>query len=55
MTNRLFTRTVQFYLAGKFIDNVISKTREWAKDHKIDFKNLEGVTKNLFDCMKSLN
>lgn len=50
-TVRLVTRVVKFYLAGKFINAAGSKAAKLAKDHKIDSKNPELVTKNLLDCI----
>jgi len=55
VTGRLFTRMVKFYLAGKIIDSTVSKTNRLAKYHKIDSKNTEVVTNNLFDCLKYLD
>lgn len=55
VAGRLFTRVAKVYLTGKFINSTVSKTGKWAKLHKIDSKNSEVVTKNLFDCLEYLD
>jgi len=55
VTGRFVTRIVKFYLAGKFINAIGSKATRLAKDHKIDSKNAEVVSENLFDCIEYLD
>lgn len=55
VASRLFTRMVQFYLAGKIVNSTISKAGRLAKHHRIDSKNSEVVTANLFDCLEYLD
>lgn len=51
---RFVTRVVKFYVAGKFIDSAISNTSEFAKHHRIESKNPEVLTTNVFDCLEFL-
>ena len=52
---RCFTKLVKFYLSSKFVESTISKAGEIAKYHKIDSKNAEVVTENIFECLQYLD
>lgn len=55
VTGRLFTRIVKIYLTGKLFDAAGPKVAKLANDHKIDSKDPEAVTNNLYDCIKYLD
>ena len=55
MAGRFFTRGVKFYLAGKVLDRAIVGLGRVAKSSKIDSKNSDMVTENVFSCLEYLD
>ena len=55
VAGRAFTRMVKYYLTGKIVDKTIIKTVKVAKHHKINSKDSEVVSQNLFDCLEYLD
>ena len=51
----LFTRMVKFYLIGKVINTKTLKIGRLAKNHKIDSKNPEIVTENIFNYLEYID
>ena len=49
---RISTRMTKYYIAGKILNKACAKVTKVAKHHKIDCRNPEVVTKNVFDCLE---
>jgi hypothetical protein len=54
-TGRLVTKIVKTYFGIKLVKSTISKTIQFSKNHKIDSKNVEVVTENIFQCLQYLD
>lgn len=52
---RWFTKIVKVYLASKLVKSTVSKAVKFSKYHKIDSKNAEVVTENVFECLQYLD
>jgi hypothetical protein len=55
VAGRLVTKLAKGYLATRIIDHTVSKAVKVAKHHKIDSKNTQVVSENLFDCLEYLD
>jgi hypothetical protein len=52
---RWFMKIVKVYLANKLFKSTFSKAVKFSKCHKIDAKNPEIVTENVFECLQYLD
>jgi hypothetical protein len=55
VAGHVFTRVVKVYLVGKVTRNAFSKLGAISKNHKIDSKNADIVTENVFKCLEYLD
>lgn len=55
VTGRWFTKVVKMYLGTKIVKSAYSKAVQISKSHKIDSKDPEVVTNNLFDCLQYID
>lgn len=54
LAGRYLTKLIKIYVVKKLVVNTFSKTVEFSKQHKIDSKNAEVLTENVFQCLEYL-